>query len=101
MIKVIRDSLWCLFYYWEKLVMDRLGRPSQNGYFMVVIRAQYWFLFSPDNHEYRFRGERSRSIPDLHTPAIIQIPIVPRRHFVPPCLGPAVSSLGACPTPAR
>ena len=100
MIKVIRDPLWRLFYYWEKLVMDRLGRHRLNGHCTVVIRPQYWFLFSPNSHEYRFRGERSRSIPGLHTPAVIQIPIVPR-HFVPPCLRPAVSSLGACPTSAR
>ena len=100
MITFIRDSLLRLFYYWKKTVMDRLGRPRQNGYFIVAIRPQYRFSLPPNSDKYWYQGENSRLIPGIHTLDIIQIPIV-LRHTVLPCLCPAVSSLGACPTPAR
>jgi len=100
MTTVILNSLWCLFYYWKKPVTDRLGHPRQNGYFIVTIRPQYWFSLSPNSDEYWHQGENSRLNTSLHSPDIIQIPIV-SQHTEIPCLRPAVSSLGACPTPAR
>ncbi len=99
MITVIHDSQLSFYYYWRKPVMDRLGHHRQNGYFMVVIRPQYCFSLAPEIYDQWFQGENNRSIPDHRTPGTIQIPIVPR-HTSSPCLRPAVSSLGACPTPA-
>ena len=99
MITVIPGSLLSLFYYWKKPVTGRLGRSHQDGHFIVVIGTQEWFSLSPQSYEYWFQGEYSRLITDHHTTGIIQIPIV-SRHTEIPCLRPAVSSLGACPTPA-
>jgi hypothetical protein len=99
MIKVIRYSLFSGFYYWEKPVMNRLGRHRQNDYFMVVIRPQYCIPLTPEIYDHWFQGENNRSVPDHHTPEIIQIPIA-SRHTDRLCHHPAVSSLGACPTPA-
>jgi hypothetical protein len=99
MITVIRDSLFSLFFYCEKSVMGRLGRYSQNHHFIVVIEIQDWSSPSSESYENWFQGENSRLIASLYTTGIIQIPIE-LRHTISPCLRPAVSSLGACPTPA-
>jgi len=80
MITFIRDSLLRLFYYWKKTLMDRLGRPRQNGYFIVAIRPQYRFSLPPNSDKYWYQGENSRLIPGIHTLDIIQIPIVPPAH---------------------
>ena len=100
MITVNRGSPLWLFYYWKKPVTDCPGRCSQNHRFIVVIRTQDWFSLSPERYENWFQDENSRMIADLHTPGIIQIPIA-FSHTGIPRLRPAVSSLGACPTPAR
>ena len=100
MTKVIRDSLFSLFYYWGKPVMDRHGCYRQNGYFMTAIRTQCWFMRSSNSSRNWYQGGNSQPIPDRHTLWVIQIPIV-TRYFALPWLRPAVSSLGACPTPAR
>ncbi len=99
MIKVIRYALFSLFYYCEKPVMDRLGRHRQNGHFMVVIRTQFRYSRSQPGDEYSHQGEIIGVNPDHHASQIIKIPIV-HWHTSSPCLRPAVSSLGACPTPA-
>jgi len=99
MINFIHYSLFSVFYYWGKPVMDRLGHHRQNSYFMTVIRRHYWFSTSPNGGENWYQSENTQSNPNSHTPRAIQIPIVPR-HFLPPGIHPAVSSLGACPTPA-
>jgi len=99
MITVIRIAPFGLFDYWKKPVTGRLVRSRQNRQFIVVIGTQNWFSLSPKSDENWFQGENSRIIASLHTPGIIQIPIV-FRHTASPCLRPAVSSLGACPTPA-
>jgi hypothetical protein len=99
MITIIRGSPISLLFYCEKPVMDRLGRYSQNHLFIVVIGPQDWLPLSPESYENWFQGESSRLIASLYITGIIQIPIV-FRHTASPSLRPAVSSLGACPTPA-
>ena len=99
MITIIRGSPLRLFDYWKKPVTGRLVRSAQNDHFIVVIGTQNWFPLTPESDEYELQTEYSRFITDLHTPGIIQIPIA-LRHTEIPCLRPAVSSLGACPTPA-
>jgi hypothetical protein len=99
MITVIRRLPVSLLFYWKKPVTGCPGRYSQNHRFIVVIATQDWFSPSPECYENEFQTENSRMIADLHNPGIIQIPIV-FRHTGIPCLRPAVSSLGACPTPA-
>jgi len=99
MITVIRGSLLSLFYYWKKPVTGRLGRSRQNQHFIAVLGTQDWFSLSLQSYEIGIQAENSRLNTDLHTPGIIQIPII-LRHSEIPCLRPAVSSLGACPTPA-
>ena len=100
MITVIRIAPLWLFCYWKKPVMGRLGRSGQNDCFIAVIGSQYWLILSSESHDYWVQVESSRLIASLHTTGIIQIPIV-FQHTELPCLRPAVSSLGACPTPAR
>ena len=99
MITVIRGSLFSLFDYWKKPVPGCPGRSSQNDLFIVVIGTQCWFILSSKHRGNGFQGENSQLITDHRTPAIFKIPIV-LRHTEIPCLRPAVSSLGACPTPA-
>jgi len=99
MITGIRIAPFGLFYYWEKPVTGRLGRSRQNQHLIALIRTQEWFSLSLENEGKWFQGVNDRIIANLHTPGITQIPIV-LRHTVSPCLRPAVSSLGACPTPA-
>jgi hypothetical protein len=99
MITVIRDSPLRLFDYWKKPVTGRLGRSCQNHHFTVMIGTQDWLSLSPERYENWFQGENNRLIASLYTTSIIQIPIA-FRHTEIPCLRPAVSSLGACPTPA-
>jgi hypothetical protein len=99
MITVIRAPLLRLFYYWKKPVMGRLGRACQNDRFIVVIGTKDWFFPTPESYDYWYQGENSRLIASFYTPGIIQIPIASRQTVLP-CLRPAVSSLGACPTPA-
>jgi len=89
-----------LFYYWKKSVTGGLGRSCQNQLFIVVIETQEWFSLSPESFENWLQVENNRLITDLHTTGSIQIPIA-SRHTQIPCLHPAVSSIGACPTPAR
>ena len=87
------------FDYWQKPVKDRLGRSCQNDCFISVIRLQnssFPFLVGDKNW---LQPENSPLITDLCIPELIQIPIV-LQHTEIPCLRPAVSSLGACPTPA-
>ena len=96
---VIRDSLFISFDYWQKPVMGRLGRSRQNQHFIVVFRPQDWFSLSPESYGNWFQRKIGKLIASHHTSGIIQIPIV-FRHTEIPCLCPAVSSLGACPTPA-
>ena len=100
MITVIRDSPFGLFYYWQKPVMGSLGRPGQNGRFIAVIRLQNRLLPLLGGDENWLQPQNNPLITDLHIPEIIQIPIV-SRHTEITCLRPAVSSLGACPTPAH
>ena len=99
MIKAIRDSLFSLFYYWRKPVMDRFDRHHQDDYFMTGIGTQYWFTRSPNSDKNWCQSENSQPTTDRYTLRIIQIPIA-TWHFVLPWLRPAVSSLVACPTPA-
>ncbi len=99
MITVIRIASLGLFYYRENPVTGGLGRPGQNHLFIAACRPQDWFSPSPERYEKPFQDENCRVIADLRTPGFIQIPIV-LRHTETPCLRPAVSSLGACPTPA-
>jgi hypothetical protein len=99
MITIIRGALLSLFFYCEKSVMGRPGRYSRNHHFIIVIERQDWLSPSPESHENWFQGENSRLIASLYTTSLIQIPIA-FRHTGIPCLRPAVSSLGACPTPA-
>ena len=99
MITVAHGSPRRMFGYWQKPVTDHLGRSSQNHRFIAVIRLQnrsYPFL---DGDKNWLQPENSPLITDLRIPELIQIPIV-FRHTEIPCLCPAVSSLGACPTPA-
>jgi len=99
MIAVIRGSPVWLFCYWQKLVMNRHGRSCQNDSFITVISSQERSSLASESYRNWFQGENSRLNTDLHTPGIIQIPIG-LGHTEIPCLRPAVSSLGACPTPA-
>jgi hypothetical protein len=96
---VIRITLLRLFYYRDKPVTGGLGRYSQNHRFIIVIRPQGRFVLSPANDKNRVQAGDKQSITGLHIPGVIQIPIV-FWHFEIPCLRPAVSSLGACPTHA-
>ncbi len=99
MIAVIRRSPVSLLSYWKKPVTGRPGQSSQNDRFVVVNGTQEWFSLSPESYENWLQVENNRLITDLHTTGITQIPIVFLRT-VPPCLRPAVSSLGACQMPA-
>ncbi len=99
MITVIRSSPISLLFYWKKPVTGRLCRSGQNDRFIVVIGPQDWFSPSPKRYENELQVENNSFITGLHTTGIIQIPIV-FRHTEISCLRPAVSSLGACPTPA-
>jgi hypothetical protein len=97
---VIRDSPLGLFYDRDKPVTGSLGRPGQNDCFVAVTRLQNRPLPLLGGDENWLQPENSPLITDLHIPEIIQIPIV-SRHTEITCLRPAVSSLGACPTPAH
>jgi len=99
MITVNRGSAIRLFFYWERPVTGGPGRYRQNHRFTAVIGTQCWFILSSKHRGNGFQGENSQLITSHHTPAIFKIPIV-LRHTEIPCLRPAVSSLGACPTPA-
>ena len=100
MIAVIRGAPERLFCYWQKPVMCRLCRTGQNDSFIAVISSQEWSALASESYRNRHRDENGRLITDFHTTATIQIPIV-SRHTKIPCRHPAVSSLGACPTPAH
>jgi len=100
MIAVIRDSPLWLFCYWEKPVMSRLGRPCQNDRFIAVTNSHERSALASESDRHWHQNKNSRLITGGYTTAAIQIPIV-SRHTETPCLRPAVSSLGACPTPAR
>jgi len=99
MIIVIHGSPRRWFGYWQKPVTGRFGRSGQNHRFSAVIRLQnrsFPFLGRDKNW---LQPENYSLITGLRIPEIIQIPIV-WQHTEIPCLRPAVSSLGACPTPA-
>ncbi len=100
MITVIRRSPISLLFYWKKPVTDDLVPSCQNASFVIVIRLQNRSSPALESNENWLQPENNPLITDLHTPEIIQIPIV-LLHTEIPCLRPAVSSLGACPTPAR
>ena len=72
---------------------------TQNDRFIAVIRLQNRSFPLLDGDKNWLQPENSPLITDLSIPEIIQIPIV-LQHSEIPCLRPAVSSLGACPTPA-
>ena len=99
MITVNRIAPFELFDYWKKLVTGGPGQYRQNHRFIVEIEIQDWLSPSPKSYGNWFQGENSRLIASLYITGIIQIPIV-LRHTETSCLRPAVSSLGACPTPA-
>ena len=99
MIIVIHGSPHSLFDYWQKPVTDRLVRSCQNDRFIAVIRLLNRSFPLLDGDKNWLQSENNSLITDAHIPEIIQIPIVPQ-HTEIPCLRPAVSSLGACPTPA-
>ena len=99
MIIVIHGSPRSLFDYWQQPVTDRLGRSCQNDCFIAVIRLQNRSFTFPDGDKNWLHPENTSWITDLRIPELIQIPIV-LQHTETPCLRPAVSSIGACPTPA-
>ena len=99
MITVIRIAPFGLFYYCKKPVTGRLVRSCQNDHFIVVARLQNESSLSSESDENWLQDKNNRLTTDLHTPGMNQIPIeLP--HSEIPSLGPAVSSFGACPTPA-
>jgi len=100
MITVIRSSPFSLFYYWKKPVTDDLVPSCQNARFVIVIRLQDRCIPSLGNYENWLRHTNGRLITDHRTTEANQISIA-FQHTEPLCLHPAVSSLGACPTPAR
>jgi hypothetical protein len=97
---VIRDSSLGLFYYWKKSVTGGPGRPCQNDRFIAVINSHERSALASENYRHWHQNKNSRLITGGYNTAVIQIPIVFRNPEIP-CLRPAVSSLGACPTPAR
>jgi hypothetical protein len=97
---VIRDSSLGLSYYWKKSVTGGPGRPCQNDRFIAVINSHERSALASENYRHWHQNKNSRLITGGYTTAVIQIPIVFRNPEIP-CLRPAVSSLGACPTPAR
>jgi len=99
MIAVIHDPPRRWFDYWQKPVTDRLGHSCQNHRFSAVIRLQNSSLPFPDGDKNWLQPENNALMTDLRIPELIQIPIV-LQHTEIPRLRPAVSSLGACPTPA-
>ena len=99
MIIVIHGSPRRLFDYWQKPVTGRLGRSGQTIRFIAVIRLQNSSFPFLDGDKNWLQPENNSLITDGHIPEIIQIPIE-LQHTEIPCLRPAVSSLGACPTPA-
>jgi len=100
MITVIRGAPERLFCYWQKPVMARLCRTGQNDSFIAVISSQERSALASESYRNWHRDENSRLFTGGYTSEIIQIPII-SRHTEIPCLRPAVSSLGACPTPAH
>ena len=96
---VIRITLLGLFYYRDKPVTGRLGRSSQNNRFIAVTSSHERSALASESDRKWYRNKNSRLITGGYTAAAIQIPIA-FRHTEIPCLRPAVSSLGACPTPA-
>ncbi len=100
MIAFIRNSPLWLFCYWKKPVKGCFCRSCQMNCFIAVTGTQCWLVLSSGNHVNWLQVENNRLITDLHTTEITQIPIV-FRYTEASCLSPAVSSLGACPTPAR
>jgi hypothetical protein len=100
MIAVIHIAPFGVFYYWQKPVTGGPGQSSQNGRFIAMINSRERSALASQRYRNWHRDENGRLTTDFHTTAIIQIPIV-SRHTETPCLRPAVSSLGVCPTPAR
>jgi hypothetical protein len=96
---VIRDSPFSLFYYRQKSVTGGTDRPGQNDRFIAMINSHDRSALATETYRKWHRNKNSRLITGGHTTAAIQIPIV-SRHTEIPCLRPAVSSLGACQTPA-
>jgi len=96
---VIRTASFGVLFYWQKPGKGGLGHSGQNGSSIAVINSQERSALASENHRKWYRNKNSRLITGGYTTAAIQIPIV-SRHTEIPCLCPAVSSLGACPTPA-
>ncbi len=99
MIILIHTETLGLFYYWKKPVTGHPGQYRQIHQFIARIKRQDWIILSPGKHRNGFQGDNERLIACLYSPGFILIPIA-FRHTPSPCLYPAVSSLGACPTPA-
>ncbi|MCP4925037.1 MAG: hypothetical protein GY916_03740 [Gammaproteobacteria bacterium] len=99
MIIVIHGLPRRWFDYWQKPVTERLARSGQTIRFSAVIRLQNSSFPFLDGDKNWLQPENNPLITDAHIPEVIQIPIV-LQHTEIPCLRPAVSSLGACPTPA-
>ncbi len=100
MITVIRDLLLSLSYYWKKTVMGRLGLSCQNDGFIGMIRSNSRFVLTEINKKSSIHTRNNQMITGHYTSPITQIPIGYRQTDIP-CIHPAVSSLGACPTPTR
>jgi hypothetical protein len=100
MIAVICRSPLKFVCYWQKPVMGRLCRTCQNDSFIAMFSSQERSALASESYRCWHRDENRRLFTGGYTSEIIQIPIV-FLHTEIPCLRPAVSSLGACPTPAR
>jgi len=100
MIAVIRIAPFRLVCYWKKTVKGCFCRSCQIDCFIDVTGTQYRLVLSSGNLVNGSQVENNRLITDLHLTEITRIPIA-FRHTEIPCLRPAVSSFGPCPTPAR
>ena len=98
-IIVIHGSPRGLFDYWQKPVTGDLGRPCQGHHFIAVIRLKNRSFPILDGYKNWLQPENNPLITKPRIPELTQIPIV-LQHTEIPCLRPAVSSLGACQTPA-
>ena len=88
-----------LFDYRQKPVTGGPGQSSQNGSFIAVINSKGPSALAAESDRGWHQTKNSRLITGGYTTTAIQIPIV-FPHTEISCLHPAVSSLGACPTPA-
>ena len=96
-----KNFLLQLFYYWNKTVTDRSGRSAKNAGFIGIIRLKTQSMLIKINKKSSIHTRNNQVITGRYTSEITQIPIGLLRQTDIPCLRPAVSSLGACPMPAR